>query len=194
MNTPGPWYTWLSEVNGRPAWLVAAVPEEEWTPRHRVVATIYGDDELTRANAAVICKSPSNTKALQAARRALSNPATTMKEEKKSLFDFANLFGDTVHDDLVRARRKSKIEEYASAPMGRVFVSLCIIFTIAWSCFYLGQQIHDHWPWGDQGGGSTFTVPKPDEFGPRVPPVEEPPKTPEKSFEPPAGGGGSLFD
>ncbi|MCA9245848.1 MAG: hypothetical protein KDA42_02005 [Planctomycetales bacterium] len=170
MHTPGPWYTWKSEVNGRPAWLVTGVPQGEWTPQHRIVATIYGDDALTQANAAVICKAPSNTKALQAARRALSNPATTVQEEKKSLFDFSNLFGDTLHDDLVRARRKSKIEEYATAPMGRVFVALCVIFTVLWSCYLGVVQVAAYWQQDRGKPGTNFTITERDEFSAPIDP------------------------
>ncbi len=143
MHTPGPWFAWRTEVEGRKAWVVTGVPEEEWTPQHRVIATLYGNDEISRSNAEIISKAPTNAKALMAAKRALTNPASGAS--KKSIASFTGILGDTLQDDLVRARRRSKLQEYTVAPMWRVFLGVCVVYTVCWTLYFAATFVHKYW-------------------------------------------------
>ena len=158
MHTPGPWYIWKTEVESRKAWVVTAVPEDEWTPQHRVIATIYGHDEIARSNAELIAKAPSTAKSLQAAKRALSNPAATTKEDKQSLLSLAGVLGDSIQDDLARRRTRSMLQEYTVAPMWRVFVTVCVLWTVGWTCWFTARLVHENWNAGE-GGGKQFNRP-----------------------------------
>ncbi|MCA9245849.1 MAG: hypothetical protein KDA42_02010 [Planctomycetales bacterium] len=139
-HTPGPWFAWKTEVEGKKAWVVTTVPEDDWTPQHRVIATIYGNDAISQGNAEIIAKAASSAKALVAAKKMMTDPKNATREDKKIVMNLDEILADS-NTVSARVAAQSSAHQKAVMPLWRIFTVFCVLWTIGWVIWGTGRLV-----------------------------------------------------
>lgn len=142
-HTPGPWYAWKTEVEGKKAWVVTAVPEDDWTPQHRVIATVYGNDAISRGNAETIAKAATSAKALAAAKKIMVDPSSATREDKKIIMHLDDVLGETTSAS-TRVTSQSTAHQKAVMPLWRMFSICCVLWTVGWVIWFTTRFVAEN--------------------------------------------------